>query len=68
MTNGAASGSVYTPQWLAGAPGGLTQAALLAGGVGLWEWPADHPALALSPYLATLLGYPASDPGRHEGS
>ena len=63
MTNDATRGPGYAPQWFAAAAGGLTQAALLAGGVGLWEWPADHTVLALSPYLATLLGYPASDSG-----
>src|SRR6188472_2172390 len=68
MTNDASSGHAYAPQWFAGAAGGLTQAALLAGGVGLWEWPADHAALALSPYLTTLLGYPAADPGRTKAS
>jgi hypothetical protein len=32
---------------------------LLAGGVGLWEWPVGTDNLALSPYLETLLGYPS---------
>jgi diguanylate cyclase (GGDEF)-like protein len=68
MTNDASSGPAYAPQWFSGAASGLTQAALLAGGVGLWEWPADHPALALSPYLTTLLGYPAGDSGRTKAS
>jgi len=41
------------------------QAALLAGGVGLWEWPIEADTIALSPFLETLLGYPS---GGFEGT
>src|SRR5262245_9700228 len=44
---------------LLGAPEAFVQTALLAGGVGLWEWPVASDRMSLSPYLETLLGYPA---------
>ena len=49
----------FTPELLGGVPEAFVQTALLAGGVGLWEWPIGNDRLALSPYLETLLGYPS---------
>jgi diguanylate cyclase (GGDEF)-like protein len=57
MTHSAASGG-FTPELLGGVPEAFIHTALLAGGVGLWEWPIDSDRMALSPYLETLLGYP----------
>jgi diguanylate cyclase (GGDEF)-like protein/PAS domain S-box-containing protein len=56
-----AAGTSFTSDLLSGAPEALLQTALLAGGVGLWEWQVDGPGMALSPYLATLLGHPSGD-------
>ena len=55
------AGTSFTPDLLSGTPNAFVQTALLAGGVGLWEWQVATPGMALSPYLATLLGYPAGD-------
>ena len=54
-----ATGAGFTPELLGGVPEAFVQTALLAGGVGLWEWPVGTDNLALSPYLETLLGYPS---------
>jgi diguanylate cyclase (GGDEF)-like protein len=43
---------------LLGTPDAFIQTALVAGGVGLWEWSAAEDRVALSAYLETLLGYP----------
>ena len=48
----------FTPELLGGAPEAFVQTALLAGGVGLWDWPVGNDRVQLSPYLETLLGYP----------
>jgi diguanylate cyclase (GGDEF)-like protein/PAS domain S-box-containing protein len=53
------SGPTLSPDVLGGAPEALVQTALIAGGIGLWEWHVDSGTLALSPHLETLLGYPA---------
>ena len=52
------TGPSFTPELLGGVPDAFVQTALLAGGVGLWEWPTGSDRIELSPYLATLLGYP----------
>jgi diguanylate cyclase (GGDEF)-like protein len=44
----------------AGPQDAFVEAALLAGGVGLWDWTLGDVRLALSPFLETLLGYPAA--------
>ena len=49
----------FTPELLGGVPEAFVQTALLAGGVGLWEWPIGNDRMQLSPYLETLLGYPS---------
>jgi hypothetical protein len=46
-----ATGAAFTSDLLGGVPGAFIQTALLAGGVGLWEWPVGTDDLALSPYL-----------------
>ncbi|MET0917044.1 MAG: EAL domain-containing protein, partial [Burkholderiales bacterium] len=48
----------FTPELLGGVPEAFVQTALLAGGVGLWEWPIVGDRMTLSPYLETLFGYP----------
>ncbi len=53
------SGPTLSPDVLGGAPEALVQTALIAGGIGLWEWHVGSGSLALSPHLETLLGYPA---------
>ncbi|MET0203888.1 MAG: EAL domain-containing protein [Casimicrobiaceae bacterium] len=50
--------ATFTPELLGGVPEAFVHTALLAGGVGLWEWPIAGDRLTLSPYLETLLGYP----------
>ncbi|MET0789946.1 MAG: EAL domain-containing protein [Polyangiaceae bacterium] len=52
------TGASFTPELLGGVPEAFVQTALLAGGVGLWEWPIGNGLMQLSPYLETLLGYP----------
>ena len=52
------SGPTLSSDVLGGAPEALVQTALIAGGIGLWEWHVGSGALALSPHLETLLGYP----------
>jgi hypothetical protein len=47
----------FAPELLGGVPEAFVHTALLAGGVGLWEWPTGTDRMALSPYLETLLGY-----------
>ena len=54
-----ATGAGFASELLGGVPEAFVQTALLAGGVGLWEWPVGTDNLALSPYLETLLGYPS---------
>jgi diguanylate cyclase (GGDEF)-like protein/PAS domain S-box-containing protein len=58
------SGPTLSPDVLGGAPEALVQTALIAGGIGLWEWHVGTRQLALSPHLETLLGYP---PGGFDG-
>jgi hypothetical protein len=53
------NGASFTPELLGGVPEAFVQTALLAGGIGLWEWPVGDARMALSPYLETLLGYPS---------
>ena len=55
----------FASELLGGVPEAFVHTALLAGGVGLWEWPAVSNRMALSPYLETLLGYP---PGGFEST
>ncbi len=55
----------FAPELLGGVPEAFVHTALLAGGVGLWEWPIVSDRMALSPYLETLLGYP---PGGFEST
>jgi len=55
----------FASELLGGVPEAFVQTALLAGGVGLWEWPVVSDRMALSPYLETLLGYP---PGGFEST
>jgi PAS fold. len=55
----------FASELLGGVPEAFVQTALLAGGVGLWEWPIGKRPHALSPYLETLLGYP---PGGFEST
>jgi diguanylate cyclase (GGDEF)-like protein len=52
-----AAGPELSPDLL-GAPDAFVQTALVAGGVGLWEWSAAEDHVALSGFLETLLGYP----------
>ncbi|MGE5160588.1 MAG: PAS domain-containing protein, partial [Betaproteobacteria bacterium] len=53
------------PEGTGGAPEAFVQMALLAGGVGLWDWDVDSDRLRLSPFIESLLGYP---PRGFEGS
>jgi diguanylate cyclase (GGDEF)-like protein len=55
---GKSSGPNLSPELLGGAPEAFVQTALIAGGIGLWEWHLGAGELALSPHLETLLGYP----------
>jgi len=45
--NQEARGSSFTVDLLSGVPEAFVQTALLAGGVGLWEWPLDTERMAL---------------------
>ncbi len=56
MTN--TSGPGLSPDVLGGAPEGFVQTALIAGGIGLWEWHIATGDMILSPHLEALLGYP----------
>jgi diguanylate cyclase (GGDEF)-like protein/PAS domain S-box-containing protein len=58
------AGSGFSPDLLVGVPEAFLQTALLAGGIGLWEWQIGSDRLSLSSYLETLLGYP---PGGFDG-
>jgi len=58
MTKEGANAS-FAPELVGGVPEAFVQTALLAGGVGLWEWTLDSDRFALSSYLETLLGYPS---------
>jgi len=51
------SSSAFSPDVLGGAPEGFVQTALIAGGIGLWEWHLATGDLILSPHLQALLGY-----------
>jgi diguanylate cyclase (GGDEF)-like protein len=53
------------PDLLGGAPEAFVQTALVAGGIGLWEWHLASGEMTLSPHLELLLGYP---PGAFDGS
>jgi diguanylate cyclase (GGDEF)-like protein/PAS domain S-box-containing protein len=55
----------FTAEVFGGVPTAFVETALLAGGVGLWEWQVGSDRLGLSPYLESLLGYP---PGGFGGS
>ena len=59
------SGSAFTPELLGGVPDAFVQTALLAGGIGLWEWQVRTNRMVMSPYLETVLGYPT---GGFDGS
>lgn len=59
------SGPTFPPDVLGGAPEAFIQTALLAGGVGLWEWHLATGDMVLSPHLELLLGYP---PGGFDGA
>ena len=59
-----ATDSGFSLDLLGGAPEAFLQTALLAGGIGLWEWQIASRRLALSSFLETLLGYP---PGGFDG-
>jgi diguanylate cyclase (GGDEF)-like protein len=52
------SGPGLSPDVLGGAPEGFVQTALIAGGIGLWEWHLATGDMILSPHLQALLGYP----------
>jgi diguanylate cyclase (GGDEF)-like protein len=52
------SGPGLSPDVLGGAPEGFVQTALIAGGIGLWEWHLATGDMILSPHLEALLGYP----------
>ena len=52
------AGPSLTPEYLGGVPEAFVQTALIAGGIGLWEWHPQSRNFAISPYLETLLGYP----------
>ena len=47
-----------SPDVLGGSPEAFVQTALIAGGIGLWEWHLATGDMVLSPHLETLLGYP----------
>jgi PAS domain-containing protein len=53
-----ASGPGFPSDVLGGVPEGFVQTALLAGGIGLWEWHLATGDMTLSPHLEALLGYP----------
>jgi diguanylate cyclase (GGDEF)-like protein len=53
-----ASGPGFSPDMLGGAPEGFVHTALIAGGIGLWEWHLATGDLSLSPHLEALFGYP----------
>ena len=57
--NDSSSGAGLPLELLAGMPAAFVQTALLAGGVGLWEWELATDRLVLSRYLESLLGYPS---------
>jgi diguanylate cyclase (GGDEF)-like protein len=57
MSEQAANG--FATELLGGDPSAFIETALLAGGVGLWEWQIATDRMRLSPYLEALLGYPA---------
>jgi diguanylate cyclase (GGDEF)-like protein/PAS domain S-box-containing protein len=48
----------FSAELFGGVPATFVQTALIAGGVGLWEWQLGTDRLGLSPYLESLLGYP----------
>jgi diguanylate cyclase (GGDEF)-like protein len=52
------SGPGLSSDVLGGPPEDFVQTALLAGGIGLWEWHLATGDLVLSPHLEALLGYP----------
>jgi PAS domain-containing protein len=52
------SGPDLSPDVLGGAPDGFIRTALIAGGIGLWEWHLATGDMVLSPHLQALLGYP----------
>ena len=56
---GKSPGPDPSPELLGAATEAFVQTALIAGGVGLWEWQLDTGRLRLSPHLEALLGYPA---------
>jgi len=58
MTREGANGT-FSPELLGGAPDAFVQTALLAAGIGLWEWPVPGDRMALSSFLEALLGYPS---------
>ena len=58
-------GPGLSPDVLGGSPEAFVQTALMAGGIGLWEWHLATGDLVLSPHLETLLGYP---PGGFDGA
>ena len=51
----------FGPDVLGGVPEAFVQTALLASGIGLWEWSVTTDRMALSPYLETLFGYPSGE-------
>ena len=59
------SGGFFAPEPFGRLPDSFLHTALLAGGVGVWEWSLDSGRMALSPYLETLLGYA---PGGFDGT
>ena len=59
------AGPSLSPDVLGGAPELSCTTALVAGGIGLWEWHLATGELALSPHLEPLLGYP---PGAFDGA
>lgn len=56
---GKSPGPDLSPELLGGAPEAFFQTALIAGGIGLWEWRLGTGRLGLSPHLEALLGYPS---------
>jgi diguanylate cyclase (GGDEF)-like protein len=59
------TGGIFSPELLGGAPEAFVHTALLAAGIGLWEWPVADDGMTLSAYLEALLGYP---PGGFDGT
>jgi diguanylate cyclase (GGDEF)-like protein len=55
---GKSTGPNLSPDLLGGAPEAFVQTALIAGGIGLWEWQLGSGELGLSPHLEALLGHP----------